>query len=83
MAFKEHKGIIMKLLTLLEDQGMIVRDQVREVLSQVGHEANTQGAPDSIRDKRYGQEVNPEEAWRYGVSWVLERIDELLSKREL
>ncbi len=71
----------MKLNRLLEDQGQIVKDQVREVLSQVGHEADTQGVPDSLRDKRYP--VDPEEAWGYGASWALERIDDLLTEIEL
>jgi len=70
----------MKLTSILEDQSEM-GEWIREVISQVSHQADTQGAPDNLRDKRYP--VGVEEAWAYGVTWALEQMDEQLTKREM
>lgn len=50
-------------------------EDIGNILSKVGHEADTQGAPDDVRDKRYP--VSPEEAWSYGVEWALDKVGDL------
>lgn len=64
-----------RLLTLA---GVLEESKIEEIISKVRHEADMEGPPRDIRDKRHGLELGPEEAWQYGVDWALERVESLL-----
>lgn len=71
------KERLMELAGVVEnDQGQIVADQFREILGEVRHKADVNGAPPHFNNSE-------ESAWFNGIEWAIDQIERLLLERSL